>query len=103
MPRAIVEFGRPLSALPDTEHCGLSGKFVCDSAKKAHELAQQLTHVFMGRAARGKTTNFTVSREQPRVTLWSSDQTVWITVSILDIPGFFPGDYAANADKESKK
>jgi hypothetical protein len=100
--KAVVEFGRPLIALPEGAPCGVSGSFTCESASKAAWLASQLRHVMSGRLeSEPDLTGFLVARDKPRVTWWERDQSFWITVSVLD--GESRGPYYALADREAKE
>lgn len=99
--KAIVEFGRPQSALPPNAPCGVSGQFICDNPTQASKLVIQLVHVMSGRADSVKAEDYLVKKGVPRITWWASDRSAWVTVSALD--GVMRGAYAAHADKESQK
>jgi hypothetical protein len=99
MMKAVVEFGRPQSALPPNAPCGVSGEFVCENPTRASKLVSQLVHVLSGRVDSVKAEDYIVSRSKPRITYWSSLRDCWVTVSILD--GANRGAYAPKADKEA--
>lgn len=100
--KAIVEWGKPKAACTNRP-CGISGQFVAENPTQARMLASQLfhtltegrEHVLNNKGAWG------VSKANPRCVVWSSDRTVWVTVSLLD--GNPRGPYAAVADKEALK
>lgn len=98
--KAIVEFGRPQSALPPKAPCGVSAQHICANPTEAARLASSLVHVLSARAEHCDHVAFFVNRARPRVTWWSNARDAWVTVSLLD--GVGRGSYAARADKEAK-
>lgn len=100
--KAVVEFGRPQSALPVGTPCGISGQQICESLAKANHLALELRHVLSAREITDDGPDaFLVSRDNPRITWWAKDHSCWITVTILN-PIYFSGLYASKADKFAK-
>lgn len=91
--KAIVEWGRPKAAT-QRKICGISGQFIVPSAEQARMLASQLFHTFVegkehvvnNKGAWG------VTRSEPRKVVWASDNSVWVSVSLLD--GVMRGPYA---------
>jgi hypothetical protein len=100
--KAVVEFGRPQSALPAGAPCGVSGHQTCESLAAANHLALHLRHVLGNRQHEYHgPDDFLVSRDNPRIVWWANDHSCWVAVTIFK-PNYEPGPYAAQADKFAK-
>lgn len=98
--KAIVEWGKPKQACKNRP-CGVSGQFIAENPTQAKFLAAQLFHTLVEGSEHilDKKGAWGVSKAEPRKTVWASNRTAWVTVSLLD--GVPRGPYAGIADKEA--
>lgn len=100
--KAVVEWGRPKLATK-RKIVGTSGQFTASNPSQARMLASQLFHT-MVEGAESVVNNkgaWGVSASEPRKVVWASDNSVWVSVSLLD--GVARGAYAGIADAEALK
>jgi hypothetical protein len=97
--KAVVEWGVP-KAFTKRGICGISSQFTVTNPEQARMLASQLFHSMV----EGKEhvvdnkTAWGVSKKTPRKVIWSTDNSVWVCVSLLD--GVERGGYCGIAERE---
>lgn len=96
--KAIVEWGRPKFATT-RKVCGISGKHITPRASQAATLASQLYFQQLEQSI--TPAQVLPTKQQPRKVVWSSDNSFWIAVSLLD--GVPRGDYSGIADAEATR
>lgn len=98
--KTIVEWGIPKHAT-ERKICGISGHFTVDNPTQADQLARKLSHTLtQGSLNVASSHDFRVSRATPRKVIWSEDNRVWVSVSLLD--GVARGSFAGIADSEAR-
>lgn len=96
--KAVVEWGRPKAHMK-RKICGMSGQFVVPNPEQGRMLASQLFHTMMeGEHVVNNKGAWGVSKNEPRKVVWSSDNSCWVCVSLLD--GVMRGPYSGIADRE---